>query len=220
VTGIRVEKIKLLLIDKHDLFREGLAKLLQDDPNIAEVYTCASLLEFSEIANEHQFDVIIIDYEISDFNGILYNIREVQPEIKTIVLTHSVKQTDLYTAIKAGARAYISKSITIQNLIRTICLVADGEYAMSPPMATMLLEEFKSLGKLRYKMKLIQTTLLSEREKQVLEAVKEGLTNRQIAATLFISEYTVKVHLRNIMGKLDAHTRQQAVVLAGEKDIV
>mgnify|MGYP000371082337 CR=1 FL=1 len=133
------------------------------------------------------------------------------------MLTNSEANGDLLSAVKAGARAYISKDISVENLIRTIILVADGEVIVSPPMAARLLAEFNLLEKGKDATKLGDSALLTKREQTVLSLVAQGFTNREIATSLFISEHTVKVHIRNIMQKMHAHTRQQAVALAREK---
>jgi len=115
-------------------------------------------------------------------------------------------------------QAYLSKDISIGSLIKAIALVAEGGVVVSPPMATRLLAEFNSLEESKDATKLI--ALLSKREQAVLSLVAQGFTNREIADTLVICENTVKVHLRNIMGKLHAHTRQQAVSLVRGKDLL
>ena len=212
-------KLKLLLADKHEIFCVGLAKLMEREPSIEVVCVCRTGLEAAESACEHQPDVILIDTELSEGSGLeaIQRIHERLPNTNIIVLTHSEADADLISAIKAGARAYISKDISVEDLIKTITLVADGEFIVSPPMAARLLMEFSLLGGRKGATKLGYDTLLSKQEQVVLALVAQGLTNREIATSLFISEHTVKVHLRNIMGKMHAHTRQQAVALARGK---
>ena len=184
-------------------------------------------MEAVEGANEHRPDVILIDPELCESNPelcepsgieVMQRIHERLPKTAIIVLTCSKANHDLISAIKAGATAYISKDIiSIENLIKIITLVAEGEVIVSFPMTARLLLEFSPLRERKDTAKLVDITLLSKREKSVLAMVAQGLTNREVATTLFISEHTVKVHLRNIMGKFHAHTRQQAVALAREK---
>lgn len=212
-------KVKLLVAEKSEIFREGLQKLLEQEPSIEVVCTCRTGFEAIECANEHQPDVLLIDPELSECNGIevMQRIHERLPNTNIIVLTCSETHADLISAIKAGARAYISKdTVSIENLIKTIILVAVGKVIISPPMAAILLAEINLLEEHKVTAKAGGVSL-STREQAVLSLVAEGLTNREIATSLFISEHTVKVHLRNIMGKFHAHTRQQAVALAGEK---
>jgi len=224
-----VAKIRLLLADKSEIFREGLAKLLEQEPNIKVVCACSRGLEAVESANKYQPDIILIDIGLSECSSIdtglsecsgteaIQRIHERLPKTAIIVLTCSKLNDDFVSAIKAGARAYISKDIEVENLIKIITLVAEGEVIVSFPMTARLLLEFSSLRERKDTAKLGYITPLSEREKSVLALVAQGLTNREVATTLFISEHTVKVHLRNIMEKLHAHTRQQAVALAAGK---
>jgi len=225
-----VAKIRLLLADESEIFREGLAKLLEHEPSIEVVCTCRTGLEAVESANKYQPDIILIDIGLSECSGIdtglsecssteaIQRIHERLPKTAIIVLTCSKLNDDFVSAIKAGARAYISKDIiSLENLVKTVILVAEGEVIVSFPMTARLLLEFNSLGERKDVAKLGYITPLSERERSVLALVAQGLTNREVAATLFISEHTVKVHLRNIMEKFHVHTRQQAVALAAGK---
>ena len=215
-------KVKLLLVDKSEIFREGLVKLLEHEPSIEVVCTCCTGLEAVESANEHQPDVILIDPELSECSGIeaMQRINERLPNTSIIVITCSEVNADFLSAVKAGARAYISKNISIENLIKTVTLVTEGEFIVSPPMAARVLAEFNYLAWHKDAAKSGDDTLLSKREQAVLSLVAQGLTNREIATTFSISEHTVKAHLRNVMEKLHAHTRQHAVALAREKDLL
>jgi len=214
-----VAKVKLLLADKNEIFCQGLAKLLERQPSIKVACVCCTGLEAVESACEHQPDVILIDTELSECSGIeaVQRIHERLPNTNIIVFTNSEANGDLISAVKAGAKAYISKDISVENLIKTITLVADGEVIVSPPMAARLLAEFNFLEEHKDETKSGDGTLLSKREQAVLALVAQGFTNREIATSLFISEHTVKVHVRNIMGKMKAHTRQRAVALARGK---
>jgi len=213
-------KVKLLLADKNEIFREGLAKLLEHEPNIEVVSTCSKGLEAVESTYKYQPDVILIDTELSECSGIeaVQRIHEGLPKTSIIVLTYSEADGNLISAARAGAKAYLSKDVSLENLVKAIILVAEGGVVLSPPMAARLLAEFNFLEEGKDAAKLV--TLLSKREQLVLSLVEQGFINREIATTLFISENTVKVHLRNIMEKLHAHTRQQAVSLVRGKDLL
>ena len=219
VGGRAVAKIRLLLADKSEIFREGLTKLLEHEPNIEVVYACGRGLEAVESANKYQPDIILIDTGLSECSGIeaIQRIHERLPKTSIIVLTHSEASGEFLTTVRAGARAYISKDIGVENLIKIITLVAEGEVIVYSLIAARLLLEFNSLVERKDAAKSGDITPLSERERSVLALVAQGLTNREVATTLFISEHTVKVHLRNIMEKLHAHTRQQAVAKATGK---
>ena len=209
-------KIRLILADKEGIFREGLAKLLESEPDIEVVCTCRTGLEAIECAFKHQPDVVLMDIESPECSDaeVMQRIHEGLSKTNLIMLTHSETEANLISAVRTGAKAYLSKDVSIRNLINAITLVADGGVVVSPPMATRLLAEFSLLEDGKDAVTLI--TLLSKREQVALSLVAQGLTNKEIATTLVISENTVKVHLRNIMEKLHAHTRQEAVNLVRE----
>ena len=213
-------KIRLLLADKSPIFLEGLVKVMQGETKMEVVCTCCTGLEAIESADEHQPDVILINTELPECSGIeaMQRIHERLPKAGIIVLTNSEVDDDFISAVRAGARAYICKDISAENLVKVITLVADGEIIVSPPMAARILEELMLLGNYKDATKLEDCELLSKREQAVLSLVAQGFSNKTIATTLFISEHTVKVHLRNIMGRLHAHNRQQAVALARAND--
>ncbi len=217
-----VKKLKLLLADEDEIFCKGLASVVEREPDIEVVGACCTGFEAIERANEHQPDVILMDTELPHCSSIaaMQRIHERLPNTNIIVFTHSEADADLISAVKAGARAYICKDISAENLIKNITLVADGEVIVSPPMASRLLAEINFLEEHKGVAKAGGVSFLSKRQQAVLPLVAQGLTNGEIATRLFISEHTVKVHLRNIMGKFHAHTRQQAVALAREKGII
>ncbi len=211
-----MREIRLLLADGSQIFIEGLVKILKNEPNMKVVSVCHTGVEAIKSAHEHKPDVILIDTEISGCGSTnaLQIIHTDLPMVNIIILTSSEILEDFIGCIKAGARAYISKDSSTESLIKVINLVADGEVIVSPPLATRVLEEFTVLEKYKDTAKLEDCHVLSGREQAVLSLVAQGFTNKDIATTLCISEQTVKVHMRNIMGKLHAHNRQQAVIAA------
>jgi len=215
-----VAKIRLVLADKEEIFREGLAKLLESEPDIEVACTCRTGLEAVESVHKHQPDVILIATGLPECSGVelVQRIHEELPKTHIIMFSHSETDDDLISAARAGAKAYLSKDVSIKSFIKAITLVAEGGVVVSPPMAARLLQAFNFLEEGRDSAKLI--ILLSKREQAVLSLVAQGFTNREIATTLVICENTVKVHLRNIMEKLHAHTRQQAVSLVGGKGLL
>jgi len=206
--------IKLLLVDKREVFRRGLAKLLEDEPQFQVVGMCSAVSEVAERAGELLPDVVLTDIGGLECKGTetVQYICKLWPKARVITLTHSENKYDLILSCRAGVSGYISKDITVEHLIKAISLVADGEIVISPPMAVELLQEFKSLE--ASKAEVEDNAGLSQREKEVIALVAKGATNREIAATLFIAQNTVKVHLRNILEKLHVHNRQQAIALA------
>jgi len=217
-----MSKIRLLLADKCEIFREGLVKLLETEPDVEVVCSCRTGNEAIDGAMKHQPDVVLIDTELSECNCFeaIQCIHEGLPNTNVIALARSEASGDFYSVLRGGARGYLSRDVTVESLIKAIILAAQGDVIISPPMAARVVAEFSSLERHEGAAKTWDATLLSKRERAVLTLVAQGLTNKEIASTLFISEHTVKVHLRNIMGKLQAHTRQQAVALATREDLL
>lgn len=217
-----MEKIRVLLVDKRDLFREGLACILRSNPNFEVVHKCASGSEAIEKACELRPDLILLDTELAegDFVETTWRLSQSLPEAKVIILTHSEQDSDLFLAIKKGAKAYLCKDVKVDDLIHTLLVVNAGEVVISPPIATRILEEFTRMYETA---KLLQNKYdinFTDREIGVLNLIAHGVSNRKIADKLFITENTVKVHLRRIMEKFNVHSRHEVAMLAIEKGIV
>jgi DNA-binding NarL/FixJ family response regulator len=134
------------------------------------------------------------------------------PTARIVMLTASDDEADLYEAVKNGASGYLLKDASIDEVAQAVRLVADGQSLISPSMAAKLLDEFKQLA--RPERAPAHVPRLTERELEVLRHVALGSNNREIARTLFISENTVKNHIRNILEKLQLHSRMEAVMYA------
>jgi DNA-binding NarL/FixJ family response regulator len=141
-------------------------------------------------------------------------IRELLPHAKILMLTISDEESDLYDAIKAGASGYLLKEISIEEVADAIRSVWAGQSRISPSMAAKLLAEFAAMSKRADERQQVPPPRLTDREMEVLKLVAQGLANRDIATQLFISENTVKNHIRNILEKLHLHSRMEAVVYA------
>lgn len=208
--------IKVLVVDDHPVFRQGLISLLQQYPEFKTVGQANNGKEAVAIAREVQPDVVVMDIRMPGGNGIAATtaLQQALPEVKVVIVTVSDKDEDLFAAIKAGARGYLLKSVSLWELIDSIRLVAQGEAIISPTMAGRLLDEFRQADKEQ------SDKGLSLREQEVLQLVAKGASNKQIADQLFISETTVKAHLRTILGKLHARNRAEAVALAADKGLL
>ena len=217
-----MEKIKVLLADKREILREGLAGILESKPNLEVVATCSSGFQCAQRTSELEPDVVLLDTEISECGCIevIQCINKLSSAPRIIMLTHSEEDQDLFSSIKAGARAYISKDIKVEDLVGTIARVNMGEVIITAPMASKLLKEFVLLQESKDKRQQKYNVGLSERETEVLALVAKGRTNREISGDLYITVNTVKVHLSNILEKLQVRNRQQAGMLALEKGIV
>ena len=209
--------IKVLVVDDHPIFRQGLISLLQQYPEFETVGQATNGEEAVAVASEVQPDVIVMDVCMPGGDGIAATtaLQQTLPKVKVIIVTVSDKDEDLFAAIKAGARGYLLKSVSLRELIDSIRLVAQGEAIISPTVAGKLLDEFKQTDKEQLGKEL--NGGLSLREQEVLQLVAHGASNKEIADQLFISETTVKAHLRTILQKLHARNRAEAVALAATK---
>jgi two-component system NarL family response regulator len=211
----RREPIRVVVVDDQELFRRGLVMLVSAEDDIAVVGEASDGIEAAELAASTVPDVILMDVRMPKISGIeaCMTIKQIAPTAKIIMLTMSDEEADLYDAIKNGASGYLLKDASIDQVAQAIRVVADGQSLISPSMATKLLEEFKSISKVGSKPD-VAMPKLTDRELEVLNLVARGLNNREIAKDLFISENTVKNHVRNILEKLQLHSRMEAVMYA------
>lgn len=224
--------IKIMLVDDHLLFREGVSSLLKRDARfevISEANDGQSALEMLE---ERLPDVVLMDVKMPEMNGIetTRKMLAAYPSLKVMMITASEKEEDLFQAVKAGAQGYILKTVTDSKYMRdAIYSVAKGEAIIPAAMVPRLLNEFASLAgnalpKRTEPPKKEESThkeveeetptinLLTPRENEVLALVAQGMTNKEIAQTLVISVNTVRSHLRFILDKLHINNRVQAAL--------
>ena len=204
----------MIIVDDQELFRRGLTMLLAAEADIDVVGEAGDGQEGVALAEAAAPDVVLLDVRMPRLSGIeaCQTIKERVPSAKLIMLTVSDEEADLYEAVKSGASGYLLKDSSIEQVAQAVRVVADGQSLISPSMAVKLIDEFKALAKpdpagqgaLR----------ITDRELQVLRLVATGMNNRDIAAELFISENTVKNHVRNILEKLQLHSRMEAVMYA------
>ncbi|HUR14735.1 MAG TPA: response regulator transcription factor [Mycobacteriales bacterium] len=214
--GLVVEPIRVLVVDDHALFRRGLQMVLEQEPDIEVVGEASDGTEAVETAAETLPDIVLMDVRMPRRGGIdaCTAIHDVTPSTKIIMLTISDEEADLYDAIKAGAMGYLLKEISIEEVASAIRAVHGGQSLISPSMASKLLNEFAAMVKKTDERQQVPAPRLTDREMEVLKLVAKGLNNRDIAKQLFISENTVKNHIRNILEKLQLHSRMEAVVYA------
>jgi DNA-binding NarL/FixJ family response regulator len=208
------EPIRVAVVDDQELFRNGLTMLLGVEDGIEVVGEASDGVAAAEMAASAVPDVILMDVRMPKRSGIeaCVAIKEVAPTAKIIMLTVSDEETDLYDAVKNGASGYLLKDSSIEEVAQAIRLVADGQSLISPSMAIKLLDEFKQMSRADHQQ--VSNPRLTDRELEVLNLVAHGLNNRDIARRLFISENTVKNHVRNILEKLQLHSRMEAVLYA------
>ncbi len=209
------EPIRVMIVDDQELFRRGLTMLVDAEDDIDVVAEAADGAEAATLAERVVPDVILMDVRMPKQSGIeaCIEIKRIAPSAKIVMLTMSDDEADLYDAIKNGASGYLLKDASIDQVAQAIRLVADGQSLISPSMAVKLLEEFKAISRAGVKEDTISPKLTG-RELEVLNLVAHGLNNREVAKQLFISENTVKNHVRNILEKLQLHSRMEAVMYA------
>jgi DNA-binding NarL/FixJ family response regulator len=198
-----VSKIRILTVDDHPLILEGIANVLQRQPDMEVVGEAADGYEAIEAFAKHRPDVMLIDLQMPGMNGIdtITAILEKFPQARCVVLTTYAGDVQATRALKAGAKGYLLKSMLRKDLVDTIRIVHSGKSRIPAEIATELASHLTS-------------DALSSREVEVLRMVGEGCSNKIVADHLRITEDTVKGHMRNILSKLNANDRTHAVMIA------
>jgi DNA-binding NarL/FixJ family response regulator len=213
--------LRILLVDDHVLFRKGVAALLARREEIQVVGEASDGLEAISAAREIIPDVILMDIGMPNCNGLeaTKRIKREMPHVKIVILTVSDDDHDLFEAIKSGAQGYLLKDLEPYQLYDLLESISRGEAPLSGAIAAKILKEFTRPDKTsEQEPELIDD--LTARETSILQLVSEGKTNKEIASILFISENTVKIHLRNILEKLHLQNRIQAAVYAVRQGLV
>lgn len=200
---------KVLIVDDHALFRRGVRNAIEHEKDIEVVGEAEDGSEALAKALALKPDLILMDINMPRCSGLeaVSAIKSELPDIKIIVLTVHDEDENLFQAIKRGAEGFLSKNARSGDLVAALRGVAKGEAAISKHMAAKMMREFARLAKIEAGN---VTGQLTPREKQVLQNLSAGLSNKEIAQSLFISENTVKVHVTNILKKLHLQSRSQA----------
>ena len=214
------EPIRVIIVDDQELFRRGLTMLMDAEPGLDVVGEAGDGQTGIELASRVAPDVVLLDVRMPKVSGIeaCVAIKEAVPAAKILMLTVSDEESDLYEAVKSGASGYLLKDSSIEEVAQAVRVVADGQSLISPSMAVKLIDEFKQMS--QPDRGPVSTFRLTERELEVLRLVAQGLNNKDIAKKLFISENTVKNHVRNLLEKLQLHSRMEAVLYAVREKIV
>ena len=210
----------ILLVDDHVLFRKGMARLIDSQPDFDVIAEAEDGYQAVKYAQKYKPDLILMDVHMPDCDGheATRLIIKDWPQARIVMLTVSDDDKDLFVAIRNGALGYLVKKIEPEDLFARLRGVTQGEAPISRVMAGRILREFARLG--TESPPPDSTRSLTPRERQVLQLVTKGMTNKEIGAQLHIAENTVKNHLRNILEKLHLHNRAQAAAYAVREGLV
>ena len=208
-----MDEIRVLVVDDHPLFREGAIRTLGEEPSLIVVGEADTAAGAIDKARETLPDIVLLDLKLPDEHGlaVVEALQREVPYSKVIVLTAVEDEDALLRALKLGARGYLLKGVSGQELRQVVLAVASGETYVTPGMAGRLLREWTE-GEGRSSP--ASTSDLTEREEAILQLVAQGKTNKEIAAELFLSEKTVKHYMTNVLQKLHVRNRVEAALIA------
>ena len=209
------EAVRIFLVDDHSLCRSGLTELIEGR-GMKVVGATGNPEQVLPLLREQQPDLLVLDLRLAQTDGLslLRWLRAEGCEVPTVILTMSASEEDLAAALRAGVKGYLLKDMEPDEVIESIARAARGELVVAPVMAVKLAQMWQNGQKGSLKRDLVAT--LTEREREVLEHVARGKSNKVIAQALDISHNTVKLHVRHIMTKLDLNSRVEAAVFAFE----
>ncbi|MEN9372806.1 MAG: hypothetical protein RIR79_358 [Pseudomonadota bacterium] len=212
------EKKRVMLVDDHALCRSGLTELLQHRGNMVVVVATGDPHSVVPLLNQHQPDLIVLDLRLAKTDGlsVLRTIRSAGCETPVVILTMSDNEDDMAAALRAGVRGYLLKDMEPEEVIDAIGRATRGEMVVASAMTLKLAQILQSGPKVSVMGDLVAT--LTQREREVLNHVARGQSNKVIAKALDISHNTVKLHVRHIMDKLNLHSRVEAAVFSFEYD--
>jgi two-component system NarL family response regulator len=211
-----------MVADDQALFRRGLTVVLSASDDIEVVGEASDGEEAIAKAQELVPDVVLMDVRMPHLSGIeaARHIRRILPATEILMLTVSDEEEDLFESVKAGANGYLLKEIAIEEIAETVRAIVQRQGVVSPSMTSKLISEFRALSRRAADSEELPPPGLTDREMQVLRLMAHSKTNKDIAAALFISENTVKNHVRNILEKLHLHSRMEAVTYAWRKRLL
>jgi DNA-binding NarL/FixJ family response regulator len=201
--------VRLLIVDDHDMFAESLRRALSAEPDLVVVGAAATLAQARAMIVSETPDVVLLDHQLPDGLGVdsITDLMSLSPRAKIVVLTAAAEDSTLVAATEAGCAGFILKTSPLQELVAAVRTAAAGEIMVSPELLARLLNRLHR----RHEKPVHE---LTTREAEILELIAEGLTNAAIATRLFISVNTVRNHVQNILAKLDAHSKLEALSIA------
>jgi DNA-binding NarL/FixJ family response regulator len=212
--------IKILVVDDHILFREGIANMLDPQPDMKVVGQASSAKEAVVMTRNLKPNLVLMDMSLPDGTGLeaTQAILAELPQTKIVFLTVHDNDETLFAAIRAGAAGYLYKNVRVTELLRTLRGVARGEAGISRLMALRVLDEFSRLPQITAESS--ETVTLTMREIEIVRQLADGATNHEIARKFSISESTVKNHVRNVLSKLHLHSRHDVVTYARSRGLL
>ncbi len=212
--------IRILVADDHGIVRKGVRFLLSQEPDLEIVAEAENGRDAVRLAGELRPDVVLIDIAMPLLNGIdaAAQIVRANPKTGVILLSMYSDEEYLLRALGAGARGYLLKDAAEPDLIRAVRLIAAGRTFFSPQIAEMMMEDY--VRRLQGEGKVDRYELLTEREREVLQLLAEGRSNKEVASVLNLSIHTVDSHRTNLMQKLDLHSTAEIVIYAMRKKII
>lgn len=214
------DRIRILLADDHTVVRGGLRMLLEREPDFAVVAEAADGREAIEMAAAHTPDVAVLDIAMPNLNGIeaARQIAARQLQVQIIILSMHSDEGYVLRALKAGARGYLLKDAPETDLIAAVRAVHQRKAYFSPTISKMLVEDY--MRQLREKDAEDTYELLTTREREILQLLAEGRSNKEVASRLGLSTYTVETHRGNILQKLNLHGTPELILYAVRKGVI
>jgi two-component system NarL family response regulator len=208
-SSAKKKRIRILIADDHTVVREGLVSLVKRKSDMVVLAEASNGREAVDLWKQHRPDVTLLDLRMPEMDGVsaIKEIRELDPNAHIVVLTTYDGDEDIYRAIKAGAKAYLLKDTARDALVDCVRKVHAGETYLPAPLAAKLAER-------------VSGDALSRREVEVLQRMGAGKSNKEIGAELFISEGTVKSHVKSIFTKLDVVSRTEALATATRRGLI